>query len=79
MVIQINVSNPQGLKEGEMIIYDGKEFKSITKSDIIGNLEKEISKRKEEVESLKSKMIQTKKQVNERQRKFLKSFIKEVK
>lgn len=79
MVIQINVNNPQGLKKGEMIIFDGKEFHAITKEQIIGDLKKQIKKLQEEIEAVKAKTITTRKQVNKRQRRFLQSFIKEVK
>lgn len=76
MVIQINVKNPEGLKDGDILIYDGKNFNVITKAQITLEVEKQIKKLENEVKMLKQQVEKTKESVNNRQKRFIKAFVK---
>jgi chaperonin cofactor prefoldin len=79
MTIQFNVKNPEGIKSGDLLIYNGKNFEVITKKEIVSDLQKDLEKLKNEIEILKQQSIKVKETVNTRQKRFLKAFLKEVK
>jgi len=79
MTVQHNLKNPEGLKKGEMLIFDGKKFDVITKEQIVVETRREFEKLKQEVELLRSQVLSIRDQVRKKQKRFLKSFIREVK
>jgi len=79
MTVQHNLKNPEGLKKGEMLIFDGKKFDVITKEQIVVETKREFEKLKQEVELLRSQVLSIRDQVRKKQKRFLKSFIREVK
>ena len=78
MVIQINVKNPEGLKKGDLLIYNGKNFDAISQDDIIKGLLKDMQGLKTEIKSLQSQVKNAKEKMNKTQKGFLKAFVKEV-
>jgi chaperonin cofactor prefoldin len=79
MTVQYNLKNPEGLKKGDILIFDGKKFDVITKEQIVKDLHKEFEALKQEVEMLRNQTNQIKVQVNQRQKRFLGAFVKKVK
>ena len=79
MTVQYNLKNPEGLKKGDILIFDGKKMDVITKDQIVKDLQKEFDKLKEEFEILRNQTKNIKEQVNQRQKRFLSNFIKKVK
>lgn len=79
MTVQYNLKNPEGLKKGDILIFDGKKFDVITKEQIVKDLHKEFQALKQEVEMLRNQTNQIKVQVNQRQKRFLGAFVKKVK
>lgn len=79
MTVQYNLKNPEGLKKGDILIFDGKKFDVITKDEIIRSLEKQISDLKTEIEVINQRTKIVLEKVNERNKKFLSAFVKEVK
>lgn len=79
MTVQYNLKNPEGLKKGDILIFDGKKMDVITKEQIVKDLQKEFDKLRQEFELLKNQTQQIKEQVNQRQKRFLGTFIKKVK
>lgn len=79
MTVQYNLKNPDGLKKGDILVFDGKKFDVITKEQIIKDLQKEFQALKQEVEMLRNQTNQIKVQVNQKQKRFLGAFVKKVK
>jgi negative regulator of sigma E activity len=76
MVIQINVKNPDNLKKGDLLVFDGEKFDVITKDDIVSELKKEVELLRQEVESSVLVVKNTKNAIKLRQHRFLKAFVK---
>ena len=76
MTIQINVKNPDNLKKGDLLVFDGEKFDVITKDDIIRELKKEVELLRQEVESSVLVVKNTKNAIKLRQQRFLKAFVK---
>ena len=76
MVIQINVKNPEGLKQGDILIFDGKKFDVVTKEQIVEDLKKDFKKIQNEIVLLKQQNEKIREQVNQRQKRFLSAFVK---
>lgn len=79
MTVQYNLKNPEGLKKGDILIFDGKKMDVITKEQIVKDLQNEFDKLKNEFEVLKNQTKNIKDQVNLRQKRFLGAFLKKVK
>lgn len=79
MTVQYNLKNPEGLKQGDILIFDGKKMDVITKEQIVADMQKQINQLKIELDNLKLKHNSIKDQVNKRQKRFLGAFIKGVK
>lgn len=79
MKVQYNLKNPEGLKKGDILIFDGKKMDIITKEQIVEDMQKQINLLKSEMDNLKIKYNSIKEQVNKRQKRFLSAFVKEVK
>ena len=78
MVIQLNVKNPEGIKKGYALVYNGKNWDAIPKEDITKDLLKEIKDLANEVGILKSQVKKAKQDLDAKQKGFLKAFVKEV-
>lgn len=76
MVVQINVKNPDKLKKGDILIFDGEKFDVITVEQITKDLLKSISKMEEEIVMLNDKMKKTRQETLIRQRRFVQAFMK---
>lgn len=76
MVVQINVKNPDKLKKGDILIFDGEKFDVITVEQITKDLLKSISKMEEEIVMLNDKMKKTRQETLIRQKRFVKAFMK---
>jgi hypothetical protein len=79
MMVQHNLKNPEGLKKGDILIFDGKKFDVITTKDIVSGIKKEIKALEEKVQMLDQQNKKLKEQVNQRQKRFLGAFVKKVK
>lgn len=79
MTVQYNLKNPEGLKKGDILIFDGKKMDVITKEQIVKDLQNEFDKLKNEFEVLRNQTKNIKEQVNRRQKRFLGAFLKKVK
>lgn len=79
MKVQYNLKDPEGLKKGDILIFDGKKMDVITKEQIVEDMQKQINLLKSEMDNLKIKYNSIKEQVNKRQKRFLSAFVKEVK
>jgi chaperonin cofactor prefoldin len=79
MTTQFNIKNPEGLKAGDILIYDGKKFDVITKEKIVQDLQKQISELKTEIEVINNRTKIVLEKINERNRRFLSAFVREVK
>lgn len=79
MMVQHNLKNPEGLKKGDILIFDGKKFDVITTKDIVSEVKKEIKALEEKVQMLDQQNKKLKEQVNQRQKRFLGAFVKKVK
>ena len=76
MVIQINVKNPEGLKKGDILIFDGDKFDVITKEEIIKELKKEINELKARVEGTEVLVHNTRNGIKSRFNRFVNAFMK---
>lgn len=79
MTIQFNIKDPEGLKEGQLLIYNGKKFEAISKDHLLEGVMKDFAVLKREFEMLREQTKVLKKQINKRQKRFLGAFVKEVK
>jgi hypothetical protein len=79
MTIQFNIKNPEGLKQGELLIYNGKKFEAIKKEHLLEGVMKDFAVLKKEFEMLREQTRVLKEQINKRQKRFLGAFVKEVK
>lgn len=79
MTVQHNLKNPEGLKKGDILIFDGKKFDVVTIEDIVSEVKKEIKALEQKVQMLDQQNKKLKEQVNQRQKRFLGAFIKKVK
>jgi uncharacterized coiled-coil protein SlyX len=78
MTLQFNLKNPEGLKKGDILVYDGKKFDVTTKEQIIHDLEKQLSELRTEIEIINKRTKMVLEKVNERNKRFLSAFVKEV-
>jgi Ni2+-binding GTPase involved in maturation of urease and hydrogenase len=76
MVVQISVKNPENLKKGDILIYDGQKFSVITKEDIVKDVVKDMDKMKIDFENLIHAFKNTKESVKQKQNNFFKAFLK---
>lgn len=79
MTVQHNLKNPEGLKKGDILIFDGKKFDVVTIEDIVSEVKKEIKALEQKVQMLDQQNKKLKEQVNQRQKRFLGAFVKKVK
>ena len=79
MTVQYNLKNPEGLKKGDILIFDGKKMDVITIEKITQDLRKELKALEQKFEVLQQQNIKLKEQVNQRQKRFLGAFVKKVK
>lgn len=79
MTVQYNLKNPEGLKKGDILIFDGKKMDVITIEKITQELRKELKALEKKFEVLQQQNTKLKEQVNRRQKRFLGAFIKKVK
>lgn len=79
MTVQYNLKNPEGLKQGDILIFDGKKFDVVTIEGITKEVKKEMKALQNKIEMLHQENIKLKEQVNQRQKRFLGAFVKKVK
>jgi uncharacterized Zn finger protein len=79
MTVQYNLKNPEGLKQGDILIFDGKKFDVVTIEGITKEVKKEMKALQNKIEMLHQENIKLKEQVNRRQKRFLGAFVKKVK
>lgn len=79
MTVQYNLKNPEGLKKGDILIFDGKKMDVITIQEITQELRKELKALEQKFEVLQQQNTKLKEQVNQRQKRFLGAFVKKVK
>ena len=79
MTVQYNLKNPEGLKKGDILIFDGKKMDVITIEKITQDLRKDFKALEQKFEVLQQQNIKLKEQVNQRQKRFLGAFVKKVK
>jgi chaperonin cofactor prefoldin len=78
MTIQIDVKNPEKLKKGDLLVYNGKTFDAISQDEVIKDLLKDMSDLKKEMSVLQSQFKSAKEKLKNTQIGFLKAFVKEV-
>lgn len=76
MVIQINVKNPDKIKKGDILIYDGEKFDIITQEDILRDIKKDIEKIKNDVQITIDSTNKARENIKNRQYRFVKAFLK---
>ena len=79
MVIQFNIKDPEGLKEGELLVYNGKKFEAISRQHLFEGVYKDFFKLRNDYKLLEQKVKILQKQINKRQKRFLSSFVRKVK
>jgi hypothetical protein len=78
MVVQISIKNPDGLKDGDILIFKGGKFDKITKDELLKDVLKELQSLKQKYEHLEGfteKMMQS---INNKQKSFIQAFMKEL-
>lgn len=76
MVIQISVKNPEGLKKGDILVFDGKSFDVITKEEIIKEIKKDLKALEDKVEGAVVSIHNTRNAIKLRQKRFIEAFVK---
>lgn len=79
MTIQFNIKDPEGLKEGELLIYNGKKFEAIKKEHLLEGVYKDFFELRKDFKLLEQRVAVLKKQINKRQKGFLSAFVRKVK
>ena len=79
MTIQFNIKDPEGLKEGQLLIYNGKKFEGIERIHLFEGIYKDFLQLRKEYEMLESKVRVLQKKINKRQKRFLSAFVRKVK
>jgi hypothetical protein len=76
MVIQINVKNPENLKKGDILIYNGENFDTITKEYIIKEIKQDVEEMKITVQNISHSFKNTKDVLKKKQNNFFKAFLR---
>lgn len=75
MIVQFSIRNPEDLKKGAMLIFNGKNFDKITVEEINQKLVKEVETLKNEVDSLKKSNKMFQENFDKKINSFIKAFV----